>query len=309
MTDLLTPKLDLVFKLIFSHDTELLADLINAVLNLPASRRITSVELLNPGILPETVIQKFIILDIRAADETGRQYDIEMQVRKYDDYHQRAIYYVSRMYAEQLRAGKDYGTLKPVIGIHFLDYEQFPEYRDYHFCFELRDRRYPELCLTEDMALHIFEMPKAERLKDKRFHRVDMAEWLHFFNHAHEQGDREMRTHYTNDKIIRAFDILKTFSQDEEIRLLAEQREKALKDEASMLGSARRKGKNEGEKIGMEKGEKIGLEKGARNTAQKLLAIGILSVDQIADATGLSLDEVRDLQKLAPHLPDTAKSH
>ena len=61
MTELLTPKLDLVFKSLFSQDTELLADLIDAVLNMSKKRRIVSVELLNPGILPETVVQKFII--------------------------------------------------------------------------------------------------------------------------------------------------------------------------------------------------------------------------------------------------------
>ncbi len=88
-----------------------------------------------------------------------------------------------------------------------------------------------------------------------------------------------------NDKIFKVFDILETLSGDEKIRLLAAEREKALKDEASMLGSARRKG------------IKIGMEKSARNTAKKLLAIGILSVEQIADATGLSLDEVSALQK------------
>ncbi len=34
MTELLTPKLDLVFKTLFSQDTELLTDLINAVLKM-----------------------------------------------------------------------------------------------------------------------------------------------------------------------------------------------------------------------------------------------------------------------------------
>ncbi len=91
-----------------------------------------------------------------------------------------------------------------------------------------------------------------------------------------------MRTHYVNDKIFRAFDILGMLSGDEKIRLLTAEREKALRDEPSMLGAALRKG------------EQIGLEKGARNkafnTAKKLIAIGILSVEQIADATGLSLD-------------------
>lgn len=98
-----------------------------------------------------------------------------------------------------------------------------------------------------------------------------------------------MRTHYANKNIIRAFDILERLSTDEEIRLLAEQRERALKDEASMLGAARR----QGEKIGLQKGERYK----ASDTAGKLLKVGVLSVEQIADATGLSLDHVKALQK------------
>ena len=244
-------------------------------------------------------------MDIRAVDESGRLYDIEMQVKKYDNYNRRTIYYLSRMYAGQLKAGEEYGALKPAIGIRFLDYVLFPEYADCHFRFEMRDRRYPELCLTEDLALHIFEMPKADLLKNKKNSDDDLAEWLYFFNHAHKEGDKNMRTHYANKNIIRAFDVLERLSADEEIRLLAEQRERALKDEASMLGAARRKGEKaglqKGEKIGLQKGEKIGLQKGARNkalnTARKLLATGVLSAEQIADATELSLAHVKALQK------------
>jgi predicted transposase/invertase (TIGR01784 family) len=254
---------------------------------------------MNPGILPETAVQKFIILDIRATDGTGHLYDIEMQVRKYDDYNQRTLYYLSRMYTEQLEKGDQYGLLKPVIGIHFLDYMLFPQHPDYYFRFELRDCRYPELTLTDDLALYLFEMPKAGRLKEKANLDGGMAEWLHFFNHAHIQGDKTMRTQYSNPNIIKAFDILEKLSADEKTRMLAEQRERALKDEASMLGSARR----QGEKTGLEKGEKIGLEKGARNnaieTAARLLKMGVLSAEQIADATGLSTDQVKAMQKVS----------
>jgi len=81
MNNLLTPKLDLVCKMLFTKDDDLLTDLLNAVLNLSAEKRICTVKVLNPVILPETVRQKFIILDIRATDAGDRQYDIEMQVR------------------------------------------------------------------------------------------------------------------------------------------------------------------------------------------------------------------------------------
>jgi len=319
MDNLLTPKLDLVFKLLFTKDDDLLTDLLNAVLNLSAKKRICSVKVINPAILPETVRQKFIILDIRATDESDRQYDIEMQVRKYSFYPKRTLYYVSKMYADQLNAGDEYSNLKPVIGIHFLDYEQFPDYDDFHFCFQFRDIRHPELALTEDMTLHIFELPvfDKQRHKNKKFAKLE--EWLWFFNHAHEERDKTMRTHYANQKIHKAFNLLETLSADEKIRILAEERAKALTNEISIIGSERRIARREGEKIGIEKGEKIGIEKGEKigiekgekigiekgekrgqrkkaiETARKLLKIGVLSSNQIADATGLDPVEIGKL--------------
>ncbi len=50
--------------------------------------------------------------------------------------------------------------------------------------------------------------------------------------------------------------------------------------------------REEGEKLGIEKGEKLGIEKTARN----LLKLGVLSDEQIGEATGLALDEVAKLR-------------
>ena len=63
------------------------------------------------------------------------------------------------------------------------------------------------------------------------------------------------------------------------------------------------KGKEEGEKIGMEKGEKIGMEKGfekgradaMREMARTLKSIGKMTIDEIADTTGLPVDEIKTL--------------
>ncbi|MCA8866846.1 MULTISPECIES: hypothetical protein [unclassified Halomonas] len=54
----------------------------------------------------------------------------------------------------------------------------------------------------------------------------------------------------------------------------------------------RQVGIQEGEKLGIEKGEKLGIEKTARN----LLKLGVLSDEQISEATGLALDEVAKLR-------------
>jgi len=163
---LLTPKLDFVFKRLFTEDMSILADLLNAVLKNEHGSLIKTVKVKNPIILPDEITQKFIILDILAQDENKRRYDIEIQVRNYASYPERALYYLCKLYSSQLDSGENYEKLKPVIGIHFLDYEQFSDsdYEDFYFHFEMIDARYPSLRLTKDLSLHIFELPKFERI-------------------------------------------------------------------------------------------------------------------------------------------------
>ncbi len=282
ISTLLDPTLDLVFKKIFTADAGILVDLINSVLRLSDDRQILTAEVKNPDIFPDEIKQKYIILDIHAADESGCQYDIEMQVRKYDFYSKRAFYYLSRLYSGQLESGEDFGELKPVIGIHFLDYYEFPEHEDFRFCFELRDFRYPELRLTDDIALYIFELRKFEKKrKAGLISGDDVSDWLYFFKHAYEEGDKAMRTHYKNPAIHKAFNILETLSADDQVRRLAEIRERALKNEISELAAARREGRKEN----------------AKSNAANLLKMGVLTLEQIAEATGLSEKDVSGIQK------------
>ncbi len=206
-----------------------------------------------------------------------------MQVRKYDTYANRSLYYLSRMYSRRLKFGKDYGILKPVIGIHFLNYKMFPDHPDFHYHFDLRDRRYQELLLTDALSLNIFELPTIEKIRKEKRPGGDRAEWLHFLNHAHEEGEETMRAQYKNQAIHKAFGIFRDMSADEETRRLAEMREDALRNEVSMLAAAERKGETVK----------------AIKVAENLLALNILTAEQISDSTGLGLDEVRELKKSA----------
>ena len=137
------------------------------------------------------------------------------------------------------------------------------------------------------MTLHLFELPvfdKQRRATDKL---AKLEEWLWFFNHAHEEKEETMRTHYANQKIHKAFNLLETLSADEKVRILAEERAKALTNEISIIGSERRAARREGEIIGQRKK--------AIETARNLLKIGVLSANQIADATGLEPAEINKL--------------
>lgn len=293
MKSLLTPKNDFVFKKLFSSNVEILADLINCVLKTPENSRIISVKVINSDIPPDEIEKKFIILDIRALDETGREYDIEMQVRKYENYAKRSLYYLCKMYGGQLLAGDDYALLHPVIGIHFQDYEQFPGHPEFHYRFRIADIRYPELSLNEDLILHIFELPGIERrIGDHK--KESVMEWLYFFNHAHEEGDKTMRENYTNPAVKKAFNVLEALSADEKTRELAERREKALKDERMFLNEAKRKGWEEG----IEKGREEGIEKGKKEKrlemVKKMLSIG-MPVEDISGISGLKIEEIEEI--------------
>lgn len=202
-------------------------------------------EVKNPTILPDEPTKKYIMLDISAIDNQQRRYDIEMQALKYAFYPQRIVYYLCKMYAEQLASGEQYGRLTPVIGVHFLNYDQYPEHSDFHFCFAFRDVRYLTLRLTDDLSLHLFELPKFERTVTTTMSETNMHEWLHFLNHAQDETDPAIR---------QAFRALDRLSADAEARRLAWMREKALKDQVSALAEAR----DEGLREGLEKGELIG---------------------------------------------------
>ena len=97
-----------------------------------------------------------------------------------------------------------------------------------------------------------------------------------------------------------ALNRVRQLSADEEARRLAFVRERALHDEVSLLQEAR----EEGERLGIQKGEQLGMQKGrleaAQDTARNLLALGVLSDGQIAQATGLRVAQVEALRAAAP---------
>mgnify|MGYP006405246543 CR=1 FL=1 len=88
---------------------------------------------------------------------------------------------------------------------------------------------------------------------------------------------------------------IRELSADEETRRLAFVRERALRDEVSFLNDAKREGREEGRQETLKEAEERVLES-KRNTARHLLAFGVLSDEQIAEATGLAVDEIAKLR-------------
>ncbi|ABE04599.1 Rpn family recombination-promoting nuclease/putative transposase [Rickettsia bellii] len=119
------PRVDLAFKKIFGveENKDLLISLINSIVS--EKDQIVEVTLLNPYNPKNFAADKLSILDVKAKSEAGKMFNIEIQVTDEADYDKRALYYWSKLYAEQLKAGDDYSKLNKTIGIHILNFTRY----------------------------------------------------------------------------------------------------------------------------------------------------------------------------------------
>src|SRR5437868_8434596 len=123
------PTVDYAFKHLLGRESTrpILISVLDSVLNPAPGLQIKDLELLNPFNPKEALDGKLSILDIKARDESGRQFNVEMQMLAFPSYEKRIVYYWSRLYQQQLHEGEDYLELKPTISISFLDHLLFPD--------------------------------------------------------------------------------------------------------------------------------------------------------------------------------------
>ena len=103
--------------------------------------------------------------DVIARAEDGRVFHIEVQVAKDPYFLERSLYYAAMTYSLQLRKGKDYHTLSPVIFVGLLDFEVFSsgaqdeDYHSLHRILDVREHRWS----MRGMEFHFLELPKLRR--------------------------------------------------------------------------------------------------------------------------------------------------
>lgn len=245
------PKVDFAFKHVFGREQNerLLISLLDAVLQPPPGQQIISLELLNPFNEKESLDDKPTVLDIKARDQSGRQFNVEMQMLAYGAFRQRALYYWARLYHSQLKEGDDYPVLRPTIAVCFVDTPLFRELSDYHLIFELRERRHQTL-FTDQMAVHILELSRFSKPVHELTTSLDR--WLYFLRHA-EHLDADALPEPLNVPEVRwALGDLVMISQSDRERELYESRLKMRRDINTALAEA----DEAAETRGREKGRK-----------------------------------------------------
>jgi predicted transposase/invertase (TIGR01784 family) len=239
------PKVDYAFKHVFGREQSkpVLMSLVDAVLQPAAGQGIASLDLMNPFNDKEALDDKLSILDIKARDESGRQFNVEMQMFAYGAFRERALYYWSRLHQGQLQEGMGYQVLRPTIAICFVDTPLFSEFTDYHLVFELRERHHQAL-FTDQLAVHILELSKFNKAVEQLTTPLDR--WLFFLRHAQDLDSDALPESLDVADVRWALGDLIMITQSERDHERYESRLKMQRDVYTALVEAREEGRQEG---------------------------------------------------------------
>ena len=228
------PKVDYAFKRVFGSDEnrEILLSLLNAVLSSPGTRPLRDIEILNPFSHKETLDDRLAILDIKATDERGREFLIEMQMLAHQSFRERLLYYLAKDYAQQLREGESWEHLRPVIVVCFINDVLCPETTGYHGRYELLDPD-TKVRFSEHWSIHIFELPKFR--KDVTDLTTDLERWNYFLQHGDELDPDHLPPTLQDSNIRQATGVLQKMSLNTLERDQYEARLRFQRDEHSRL--------------------------------------------------------------------------
>ena len=140
---------------------------------------------------------------------------------------QRLLYYWSRVYSQQLSEGDDYTRLRPTISICFVNGAVFADRPEHHNLFRLLDAA-GQLCLTDDLVVHVIELPKFTRTLAEL--RTPLDFWLYFFKNGAELDADALPEPMDKPDQRKAMGVLKMLAQSDMERELYEGRLKAKRD-------------------------------------------------------------------------------
>lgn len=278
---LLKPKIDIVFHSLFRVGNE---EITKAIIKAVTKEKIEYINLNNDRhIVGKYPNEKIGILDLRATLDNGTICNIEIQLADQKDTAERFLYYWSRIYSGQLVKGDRYNKLNKVIGIIILDYEfqKTKEIENISTKWKVKEvLTGKEIELTDVLELYIIEIPKAKKILEKDPYN-EVAQWMMFLDDPNKEEVSKIMLE--NKEIKQAMNELEEMSEDEELRRLAELKEKAIRDEENGLRHAR------------EEGIKEGIKRDKIEIAMKMKQEGF-SIEKIVEITGITKEEINAIE-------------
>ena len=268
------PKMDIIFQAIFGEvgSENITKDFLEKILK----RKIEKISLdKNPILRRELKDDKLGVLDIITELDGKEKCNIEMQLIDKNNIIERMLYYWSKMYTRQIKAGDDYKKLEKTIVILIADFNiKGLEEVEYHSTWKIIETNSAKkLILTDKFELDIIELSK---IKGRENEKDQLLDWLIFLENP--ESERVTRKMEENENLKEAVEKLDRISKDEKMQRIIELREKAIRDEHAIYA----------------KGVDDGIEKGIMKIAKSMLKKG-MNVSDIIEITGLTKEEIEKL--------------
>lgn len=227
------PKSDVCMKELFQNET-VLKYFISAVLAIPPEE-ICTIRPKNTFLRRRYRKQKQGILDVLAEMNDNTKINIELQIKHYAYWDRRQLFYLAKLYTEDMKSGEDYALLKKCVSVSILDFN-LTDRKEYHHVYRLRDGQGD--VFSDVLEIHILELRK--KLKESG----EVEEWLRFFRADCEEDLGRMRT--KNPGILEAIREVKEMSLSRRLRIRYEAHLKQIRDEKAWKAYERAEARKEG---------------------------------------------------------------
>jgi predicted transposase/invertase (TIGR01784 family) len=224
------PKIDCVFKALLGAEANrrLLIHFLNAVLGAALPAPIRQVEILNPYNEREFLDDKLSIVDVKARDDPGRLYQIEIQLLSHPDLPARMLYTWADLYSAQLHSGQDYGALRATYAIWLLAEDLLADDAAYAHVYQFRDAA--GRTFLDHGGLWLLELNKfaADRVE------TEQERWLKFFTEGEGLDETLLPDWMQTDEMRQAMSTLTAFSEKERAYHAYQARQNYLREQRSI---------------------------------------------------------------------------
>ncbi len=247
------------------------------------------------SIFGESADQKYGRLDVRVKAESGRLFDIEVQIEK-DYVNERGFFYGGRLGNEEFEIGTSYDKMPEVRVINLVDFYLREDHSKVVEPVVLSYANNPSEVATTKFKMYHIQLP-AFRKEYKTLKSVEgdpLFTWLYMLDQGYK-NEKEMEELSVITEGLRNFANQYNYAiNDPDLIRRYRMIEDGKRDIATRISVAEKKAEERGEKRGKKQGEKRG-EMNARLQSARVMKADGMSSELIAKYSGLSLDEIAEL--------------
>ncbi|UTD04183.1 PD-(D/E)XK nuclease family transposase [Treponema denticola] len=274
----ITLRNDYAFKRVFGveENKDVLQDLLECILDIPPEN-IAGLELLDKELHKDSISDKTGVLDVKLRLKNNTIIDIEIQNRWNSEFVQRTIFYWAKMYTENLKTSEVYTKLPKCITINIVG-ESFNLNSLIHSEYNVVEKHINDR-LSDELEIHFLNLAKVKEQQEsfeQDEKKKKLYNWLKFI----KTDNLEVRKMLAQESpmMTKANATINIMEMSPKEKWLYENRMKYEHDKASW------------KHVGYQEG----VHQNKLETAKNLLAMNF-PIENIAKATGLSLEEIKKL--------------